>query len=97
MANQRFPLEIIWSRQFRKDYVQAIGTDARKVAEFQQVLHMLSHRIPLPVNNKDHPLKGALKGFRDCHVRGDLVLIYRIVEDHYLRCERIGTHSRLGL
>ena len=45
---------------------------------------------------RDHQLSGKIKAFRDCHVRPDLVLIYKIssgVLELYLY--RIGSHSKL--
>lgn len=44
----------------------------------------------------DHQLSGKLKDFRDCHVRPDLVLIYKIEEDILLlTAVNIGSHSNL--
>ncbi|HLG20421.1 MAG TPA: type II toxin-antitoxin system YafQ family toxin [Bdellovibrionota bacterium] len=90
------PLEIVKSRQFRKGYKRAIGNDASKEADLREVLESLVRRIPLDQSKKDHPLKGRLKGFRDCHVRPDLVLVYRVEDDTFLRLHRIGSHSELG-
>ncbi len=41
---------------------------------------------------EEHPLSGRWNGCRDCHIRGDWVLIYRI-EDQYLILRRTGSHS----
>ena len=35
-------------------------------------------------------------GFRDCHIRPDLVLIYEKPDAHTLRLVRLGSHSELG-
>jgi len=40
----------------------------------------------------DHVLVGNWHGFRDCHIKSDLVLIYRIHEI-YLQLARISTHN----
>jgi mRNA interferase YafQ len=45
----------------------------------------------------DHPLSGEWKDHRDCHVKPDLVLIYRKPSDTVLQLVRIGSHSELGL
>lgn len=34
---------------------------------------------------------------RDCHLRPDLVLIYRKVDADILQLVRLGSHSELGL
>ena len=45
---------------------------------------------------KDHTLKGELEGFRDCHVKPDLVLIYSKNKNTLiLTAFRINTHSEL--
>jgi len=48
----------------------------------------------LPVEALDHPLKGEYKGFRELHISGDMLLIYRTT-DATLNLVRIGTHSQL--
>lgn len=40
----------------------------------------------------DHPLSGNWDNFRDCHIKPDLILIYRIYENT-LQLARIGSHS----
>ncbi|WP_139182336.1 type II toxin-antitoxin system YafQ family toxin, partial [Vibrio cholerae] len=48
----------------------------------------------LEPKNVDHPLTGNWVGFRDCHIKPDLVLIYRVFNDQ-LQLARIGSHSDL--
>lgn len=45
----------------------------------------------------DHPLLGQWKDHRDCHIKPDLVLIYRKTEDDKLQLVRLGSHSELGI
>lgn len=58
--------------------------------EWGEVITCLVHRVPLPDKYRDHQLTGNLKAFRDCHVKNDLVLLYKISDDdtvvelHYL-------------
>ena len=54
-------------------------------------------RHALPPRFRDHPLSGAWDDCRDCHVRPDLILIYRRVGDDVLQLVRLGSHSELGL
>jgi mRNA interferase YafQ len=49
---------------------------------------------PLDARHRDHALTGDLKGFRDCHIRPDWVLIYS-VDDHAVNLTRTRTHSDL--
>ena len=46
---------------------------------------------------RDHPLTGQWEDHRDCHVRPDLVLIYRLPDADTLQLVRLGSHSELGL
>ena len=54
---------------------------------------MASGRV-LPNKYKSHPLKGIYKGYIDCHILPDWVLIYKIEEQELLLFD-IGTHSDL--
>ena len=49
----------------------------------------------LPVRNRDHELTGNWKGYRDCHLKPDLVLIYRKPDAQTLQLARLGSHSEL--
>ena len=57
---------------------------------------MLSKGEILPEKYKNHPLNGNLKGYYDCHVLNDLVLIYKIEKERLvLLLFDIETHSNL--
>jgi mRNA interferase YafQ len=43
----------------------------------------------------DHPLSGDWAGYRDCHLKPDLQLIYKKTDDNVLRLARLGSHSEL--
>ena len=45
----------------------------------------------------DHPLTGEWSDHRDCHIRPDLVLIYRKPDDASVELVRPGFHRELGL
>ena len=58
---------------------------------------MLVADEPLPQRHHDHPLVGEWKDHRDCHIRPDLVLIYRKPDLEILDLVRLGSHAELGL
>jgi mRNA interferase YafQ len=63
---------------------------------FKEVVGMLLDGIPLPAKYHDHPLKGGRRGYRDCHIQGDWVLIYKINKSVLkLLLSETGTHSDL--
>ena len=45
----------------------------------------------------DHPLTGNWVEHRDCHIKPDLVLIYRKPDKKRLQLIRLGSHSELSL
>lgn len=60
------------------------------------VIDMLSKGETLPEKYKNHQLKGDLKGYFDCHILPDLVLIYKIEKEKLiLLLFDIETHSNL--
>ena len=88
-------LKIVASKLFRKDLKLAVkrGLD---VSKLKSVVDLLSHRKPLDERYKDHELSGVFKGFRECHIEPDWLLLYRIDDDilKLFLC-RTGTHSDL--
>jgi mRNA interferase YafQ len=60
------------------------------------VIEILANGDLLPQKYKDHSLSGNYKGCRECHVRPDLLLIYRINEGILeLTLVEVGSHSDL--
>lgn len=61
-----------------------------------EVIEDLAQEKKLDAKYKDHPLVGNWKHHRECHIKPDLLLIYR-VEGVTLKLVRLGSHSELGL
>lgn len=81
--------------QFKRDYKrEKAGKHADLDEVFKAVAGLLVSQKPLPVSNRDHPLKGEWKGCRDCHLKPDLVLIYRKT-NAAIELMRLGSHSEL--
>jgi mRNA interferase YafQ len=81
--------------QFKKD-VKRADKRGKDMAQLKAVLELLIEGEPLPLEFKDHPLRGNFAGSRDCHIEPDWVLIYTLTEkDTHIRFERTGTHSDL--
>ena len=85
--------KIATTKRFDKEYAKLSQTDRELVKE---VINRLAKDEVLERKYKDHTLKGELEGFRDCHVKPDLVLIYSKNKNTLiLTAFRINTHSEL--
>jgi mRNA interferase YafQ len=56
---------------------------------------LLADDKPLPEKNRDHALGGEWRDYRECHLKPDLLLIYRKPEPKVLQLVRLGSHSEL--
>ena len=88
-----------YTSRFKGDYKrEKSGLRGRGLdAELMQTVAMLANDKPLPRRYFDHPLAGEWKDHRDCHLRPDLILIYRKPNRSTLDLVRLGSHSELGL
>lgn len=64
---------------------------------FVAVVQTLANDQPLAERFHDHALSNNWQDYRDCHIRPDLVLLYRKPDDETLQLVRLGSHSELGL
>ena len=85
--------------QFKRDFKrEAKGLHRATLdADLMPVIRTLACDQSLETRHRDHALTGDWKDHRDCHVKPDLVLIYRKPDDETLQLVRIGSHSELGL
>ena len=86
------------TKTFKRDYQRVIATSKHRDLDnlLPAVLTLLATDTPLPAKYIDHALRGQWKDFRDCHVKPDLVLIYRKTGIDVLQLVRLGSHSELG-
>ena len=84
--------------KFKRDFKRELKGPQGKVlvAELPKLLRELANDQPLEAARRDHALTGDWKDHRDCHLRPDLVLIYRKPDDDTLELVRLGSHSELG-
>ena len=88
-------LKIVYTTQFKKDYKLAIKRH-ENIEELFNVIERLQRREKLPPEKKDHSLSGNYKGYRECHIRADFLLIYKVnAEILKLVLFRTGSHSDL--
>ncbi|MBD3370033.1 type II toxin-antitoxin system mRNA interferase toxin, RelE/StbE family [Candidatus Fermentibacteria bacterium] len=83
----------VYTRQFKKDIKKA-KKQGKDIEQFKLIAHTLLSGKPLDPIFRDHQLIGNYKGRRECHVKSDWLLIYKIEEDRLI-FERIGSHAEL--
>ena len=85
--------------QFKKDYKRESKGQHRLTVEddLVTVLKQLMPDKPLAAKYRDHPLSNNWSDHRDCHIKPDLVLIYRLPDDDTLQLVRLGSHSELSI
>ena len=99
MGDQRRVRFIRRTTRFKRDYKREIsGRFASTLdADLAEVLKLLASDQPMPRRNFDHALSGDWKHHRDCHIKPDLISIYRKPDKDHLDLVRLGSHSELGL
>ena len=91
--------EIKYTARFKRDYRrEKAGRHRKKLDDaLMAVVNLLVADAPLSQRHVDHALSGDWGDHRDCHIRPDLVLIYRKPDGQTLELVRLGSHSELGL
>lgn len=69
--------EVRVSKEYKRAYKKISKKDSVLI---DNVVEKLSKDEPLEAKYKDHQLKGNYKGFRECHIKPDLLLIYRKIK-----------------
>ena len=88
-------LKLQISTKFRKDY-KRIKKRGYNLSLLQDVLDTLCAKESLEPKYRDHALSGSYKGFRECHIQPDWLLIYAIDDDRLiLVASRTGMHADL--
>jgi mRNA interferase YafQ len=86
-------LTIRQATKFRRD-VKRLKRQGVDLAPLQAVIVMLAAVEPLDERYRDHALVGNWRGFHECHLQPDWLLIYRVEEDE-LQLARTGSHAEL--
>jgi mRNA interferase YafQ len=85
------------SSAFRRDYKREARGRHRATLDDDvvPVLEALANDGPLEPRYRDHELSGDWSGYRECHIKPDLLLIYKESDEDTLRLARLGSHSEL--
>ena len=87
--------DIVSSGSFRKD-LKLAKRRGLPLKDFYDVVTMLAEDQPLPANLRNHLLSGDYKGYWECHINPDWLLLYeKDTEIRIISLYRTGTHSDL--
>lgn len=92
--------ELVITRSFKTDYKKL---NSKEISETDEVIKALLSGKKLEEKYKDHDLHGNYKGYRECHVEPDLLLIYKKEKEEpgksekilILTCYRINSHTNI--
>jgi len=87
-------LNISYSSQFKKDFKKVRNASLPDLKIIFDVISTLEKKSVLNKHYKDHELSGNWSKFRECHIKPDLLLIYKINAGE-LQLARLGSHSDL--
>jgi len=71
-----------FAKTFLKDWERLSRSGRYDMHRLKEaMLLLIAHEAPLSPEWLDHPLKGPWDGYRECHIGGDFLLIYRLDDD----------------
>ena len=96
----KLPRLVDYARQFLKDWEQLSRSCRYDMNRLKAVMLLLiANEAPLGPERRDHALKGSWARYRECHVGGDFLLIYRVDDTDgpsgSVYFARAGTHAEL--
>lgn len=90
--------QVIATTQYEKSLRKLVKAGLKKKVqdEVAMTIQIIASEGALPSQYRDHKLKGEFKDYRECHIQGDLLLVYQIVKGELvLVLLDIGTHADL--
>ena len=87
--------EVQYSNEFKKG-LKKLKNDKNSLNLVRNIIKKLANDEILEAKYKDHKLIGEYAGFRECHIKPDLLLIYKKENKALiLVCIALGSHSDL--
>ena len=89
-------LKPVRATQFKQDVKKLAKSGSKDMSKLKDVITKLINEEKLEEKYQNHPLKSNGKGFFECHIEPDWLLIYRVNEKkEELEPARSGSHSEL--
>lgn len=91
--------EIVYTKGYQKSYkkLKSSGQLKKQTSDnLKEAIDTIAKGEKLPAVYKDHKLTGEYLGFRECHIQGDLLLIYKLEKTELiLALVDLGSHAAL--
>ena len=86
---------LVFTNRMKHD-LKLMKKRGKNISKLEVVLDILLSGEELPVQYKDHQLKGVMQDFRECHIEPDWLLIYKKEDKEFiLYATATGTHADL--
>jgi mRNA interferase YafQ len=90
------PYRSDYTKSFVKAWERYNRAGRRDMHQATSVMANILSTQPLPAEYSDHPLSGDMQGYRELHIGGDYLLVYKIdVSKHLVIFTDLGTHAEL--
>jgi mRNA interferase YafQ len=86
--------KLIYTTQFKKD-LKRYKHKTDIIIKLESILHIIANGLKIPDENVPHRLLGKYKGYLECHVENDTLLIWYDADSDSIKLVRFGTHSEL--
>ncbi|MEO1162861.1 MAG: type II toxin-antitoxin system YafQ family toxin [Chloroflexota bacterium] len=88
-------LRIVISSQFKRDAKKA-KRRGKDIDKLEAIVDHIAQRRTLPPHYRDHALTSNWRGYRECHIEPDWLLIYQVnLDEKLLYLKRTGSHADL--
>lgn len=85
-------LGLKYSSHFKKDF-KSYKYNKVVLSELEKVVRLLCQSESLSLKCANHRLRGGFEGCFECHIRPDVLLIYKVKEGDVLILLRLGSHA----
>lgn len=90
------PYRSDYTKTFIKSWERYNRAGRRDMNETVSAMSRILSGQPLPSEYSDHALSGDMQGYRELHIGGDYLLVYKIDErKHLIIFTDLGTHAEL--
>jgi len=89
-------MHVFPSKKYKKSLKKVLQSGKIKITKIDAVVDIISSEQKIPVSYQDHALAGEYMGYRECHIRPEILLLYKIEKKVLvLILTDIGSHSDL--